>query len=63
VKHEAIIEVMDFLNKIEGDGYGGMAIFEIAREHVRHEYRQSLGRRATAEAYPVTLTNGDGNTQ
>jgi hypothetical protein len=32
---EAIAEVLDFLNSIEGAGYGGMASFEIAREHIR----------------------------
>ena len=29
-------EVLDFLNKIEGDGYGGMASFEIARSIVKN---------------------------
>lgn len=28
-------EVLDFLNSIEGAGYGGMASFEIARQHAR----------------------------
>lgn len=28
-------EVLEFLNSIEGAGYGGMASFEIARQHVR----------------------------
>lgn len=28
-------EVLEFLNSIEGDGYGGMAVFEIARQYVR----------------------------
>jgi hypothetical protein len=32
---EAAIEVLDFLNSIEGAGYGGMASFEIARQHIR----------------------------
>ncbi len=31
----AMQEVLDFLNSIEGAGYGGMASFEIARAHVR----------------------------
>ena len=42
MKREAIIEVLDFLNKIEGAGYGGMADFEIARENIRRAYRESL---------------------
>jgi hypothetical protein len=33
---EAVAEVLDFLNSIEGAGYGGMSSFEIARQHVRH---------------------------
>lgn len=53
MRHEQIIEVLDFLNKIEGDGYGGMATFEIARENIRHEYRQSLGRRVQEECAPL----------
>lgn len=44
MKHEAIIEVLDFLNSIEGAGYGGMATFEIARENMRRAYRVSLGK-------------------
>lgn len=32
---EAAQEILDFLNSIEGAGYGGMAIFEIARQHAR----------------------------
>jgi hypothetical protein len=28
-------EVLDFLNSIEGAGYGGMASFEIARNTIR----------------------------
>lgn len=32
---KALVEVLDFLNSIEGAGYGGMASFEIARQHVR----------------------------
>ena len=32
---EQIQEVLDFLNSIEGDGYGCMASFEIARMNVR----------------------------
>lgn len=31
----AVSEVLDFLNSIEGAGYGGMASFEIARSHVQ----------------------------
>lgn len=30
---EAAQEILDFLNSIEGDGYGGMAAFEVARHH------------------------------
>ena len=30
-----VTEVLDFLNSIEGAGYGGMASFEIARAHVQ----------------------------
>jgi hypothetical protein len=30
-KHVRLMEVLDFLNSIEGDGYGGMASFEVAR--------------------------------
>lgn len=33
---DAGAEVLAFLNSIEGAGYGGMASFEIARQHVRH---------------------------
>jgi hypothetical protein len=36
IKREALVEVLDFLNSIEGAGYGGMSSFEIARQHVRH---------------------------
>jgi hypothetical protein len=32
---QPITEVLDFLNSIEGAGYGGMASFEIARAHVK----------------------------
>lgn len=42
MKREAIVEVLDFLNSIEGAGYGGMASFEIARGYVQHAYRNSL---------------------
>jgi hypothetical protein len=30
-----LTEVLEFLNSIEGDGYGGMASFEIARMAVK----------------------------
>jgi hypothetical protein len=52
MKHASIIEVLDFLNSIEGDGYGGMATFEIARENMRRAYRASLGK----IAHPVKDT-------
>jgi hypothetical protein len=58
MKHEAIIEILDFLNSIEGAGYGGMASFEIAREHMRHAYRQSLAKKVRDEH---AQTTGIGN--
>ena len=39
---QALTEVLDFLNSIEGAGYGGMASFEIARMHVIEECRAQL---------------------
>lgn len=54
MKREDIIEVLDFLNTIEGHGYGGMASFEIAREHVRRAYRISL-----AEQVRVQMPKGN----
>jgi len=38
MKYEDIAEVLDFLNSIEGHGYGGMASFEIARAHMLYAY-------------------------
>lgn len=35
-----LLEVLDFLDSIDGAGYGGMASFEIARQHVRHAVSQ-----------------------
>jgi len=58
MKHEAIIEILDFLNKIEGDGYGGMATFEIAREHMRRAYRSSLGKIAHPVKDAAPVSNG-----
>lgn len=37
MKREQLQEVLDFLNSIEGSGYGGMAAFEIARDNVAFE--------------------------
>jgi hypothetical protein len=37
----ALPEILKFLNSIEGEGYGGMASFEIARMHVRAAIQQS----------------------
>ena len=38
-RHDTLLktlpEVLDFLNSIEGAGYGGMASFEIARAYIR----------------------------
>lgn len=36
---EAAREILDFLNSIEGHGYGGMAAFEIARQHAKEAAR------------------------
>lgn len=33
--------VLAFLNSIEGDGYGGMAVFEIARGYVHHAFQEA----------------------
>lgn len=35
VARESAQETLDFLNSIEGHGYGGMACFEIARQNIR----------------------------
>jgi hypothetical protein len=45
-------EVLDFLNSIEGAGYGGMASFEIARAHVR----DMVGEAATPRGAPEPLS-------
>jgi hypothetical protein len=47
------IEVLDFLNSIEGAGYGGMASFEIARAHVQ----DTLGV-AQPKQEPVAMLGG-----
>jgi hypothetical protein len=47
-------EVLDFLNSIAGDGYGGMASFEIAKAYVEDALRaQSDARVLTAQGEPV----------
>jgi hypothetical protein len=35
MNRQAAQEILDFLNSIEGAGYGGMAVFEIARQHAK----------------------------
>lgn len=34
LRQDQLQEVLDFLNSIEGAGYGGMATFEIARMNI-----------------------------
>lgn len=52
-------EVLDFLNSIEGAGYGGMASFEIARAHVQDMLDNDVLERAEAafESIRLTLVN------
>ncbi|MET4210524.1 hypothetical protein ABIB95_005357 [Bradyrhizobium sp. LA2.1] len=42
-RHDAMRQVLHFLESIEGAGYGGMAEFEIARSTIRHETEGPLG--------------------
>jgi hypothetical protein len=49
-------EVLDFLNSIEGSGYGGMASFEIVRGYVR-----TLALPAAALAAPQRSVRDRGN--
>lgn len=40
MSREAAKEILDFLNSIEGAGYGGMAAFEIARQHAKEAAKE-----------------------
>lgn len=42
MKRHQLHEILEFLNSIEGAGYGGMASFEIARDYVYNAFQEAF---------------------